>query len=218
MEPDHWHARWQEGRIGFHSGEPNRWLVRYYAELNLSQDDTVFLPLCGKSVDLLWLANQGHAVLGIELSEIALQQFFDEQQLEPSRQSAPPFTQWSSDPIKLLQGDFFDLSAEQLAPCRAVFDRAALVALPPEMRQRYVASLAQLLTPGTTILLVTTDYPQQEKTPPPFAVSDEEVRRLYREAFEVEQLHSEDLSTGQDPLSRRGVTSLVENIYRITRR
>lgn len=217
MEPDHWHLRWQQGRTGFHTGEPNPWLERFYPELGLNSGDTVLLPLCGKAVDLVWLAQHKHNVLGVELSEIALQHFFEEQQLAAVRSQQPPFTQWESGPITLLEGDFFDLAPQQTVDCRAVFDRAALVALPAEMRQRYVAHLATLLSSGTTILLVTTDYPQQEKIPPPFAVSDTEVQQLYRDAFEVEQLHSEDLSHSQDPLSKRGVTALVENIYRITR-
>ena len=119
--------------------------------------------------------------------------------------------------MAVLEGNFFDLSAEQVAHCGALFDRAALVALPPEMRQRYVQHLGQILKSGTTILLVVTDYPQQEQRPPPFAVNEEEVQRLYQDQFEVERLHSEDLSSAQDPLSKRGVTTLVEHIYRITK-
>lgn len=218
MEASHWHARWEEGRIGFHTGKPNPWLERFHTELKLSPGGCILLPLCGKAVDLLWLAEQGYDVLGVELSEIALQQFLEEQQLSAQQHDLSPFKQWKSGSITLLQGDFFDLTTEHLNPCTALFDRAALVALPPEMRQRYVEHLATLLAPGSTILLVTTDYPQEEKTPPPFAVSDEEVQQLYQGAFEVERLHSEDLSTSQDPLSKRGVTTLSENIYRITKR
>ncbi len=218
MEPDHWHARWQEGRIGFHTGRPNPWLERFYSDLQLSPGDEVLLPLCGKAIDLIWLAEKGHAVLGVELSEIALQQFFEEQQLPVEQTTQPLFTQWKSGTITLLQGDFFDLVPQQTHHCKALFDRAALVALPPEMRQRYVSHLATLLSPGTIILLVTTDYPQAQKTPPPFAVSDEEVQQLYESAFEVERLHSENLSDTRDPLTDRGVTSLTENIYRITRK
>jgi thiopurine S-methyltransferase len=218
MEAAHWHARWQEGRIGFHTGKPNPWLQRFYPALALGTDEQILLPLCGKSADLVWLAEQGQRVLGVELSPIALQQLFEEQQLNALRTKIPPFIHWSSGPITLLEGDFFDLSSAQLGHCSALFDRAALVALPPEMRQRYVRHLATLLPSASRILLVTTDYPQQQKSPPPFAVSDAEVKRLYQHAFGVERLHSEDLSSTQDPLSQRGVTSLVENIYLITRR
>ena len=218
MEADHWHARWEEGRIGFHTGKPNPWLERFYPRLNLNPGEQIFLPLCGKAIDLAWLAQQGHEVLGIELSQIALQQFFEEQQLTVTQKALAPFTHWSSGPITLLEGDFFDLAAAQTDNCKALFDRAALVALPPEMRQRYVQHLESLLKSGTRILLVVTDYPQEQKNPPPFAVSDEEVHRLYQTAFNIERLHSEDLSSGQDPLSKRGVSSLVEHIYLITRK
>ncbi len=218
MEPDHWHLRWQEGRIGFHTGKPSPWLERFYPELDLKPGEEIFLPLCGKTVDIVWLAQHNHPVLGIELSKIALRDFFNEQQLETEPSTQPPFTVWKSDPITLLEGDFFDLDNEATASCKAVFDRAALVALPAEMRQRYVSHLATLLQPGTPILLVTTDYPQEEKRPPPFALSDEEVHRLYQTDFKVKRLHSENLSDSQDPLSKRGVSSLVENIYLITKR
>ncbi len=218
MEPDHWHARWQEGRIGFHTGKPNPWLERFYSQLGLNPDDQILLPLCGKAVDLVWLAEQGQSVLGVELSHLALQQFFQEQQLDAIQQTIPPYTHWESGPITLLEGDFFNLTPKLTRHCKALFDRAALVALPQEMRKRYVQLLTTLLSAGTRILLVVTEYPQQQKNPPPFAVSDEEVKQLYQEAFTIEHLHTEDLSSSQDPLSKRGVTSLLEHIYLITRR
>ena len=218
MEADHWHQRWQEGRIGFHTGQPNRWLQQFYPSLGLKPEDKIFLPLCGKAVDLVWLAAQGHPALGIELSPIAIEDFFQEQELTATTSEEGPFIHHQSGKISLLEGDFFELTPLQLNGTNVLFDRAALVALPAEMRQRYVQHLSTLLSPGTTILLVTTDYPQEEKEPPPFAVSDEEVHTLYGEDFEVEHLHSEDLSSGQDPLSKRGVTALTENIYRITRK
>lgn len=218
MEADHWHQRWQEGRIGFHTGQPNRWLQQFYSSLGLQPEDSIFLPLCGKAVDLVWLAEQGHLTIGVELSPIAIEDFFREQGLAATRSGDGPFIRHQSGKISLLEGDFFDLTTQQLGEIKLLFDRAALVALPAEMRQCYVQHLATLLRPNTTILLVTTDYPQAEKQPPPFAVSDEEVYTLYGNDFEVEQLHSEDLSSGQDPLTERGVSSLTENIYRITRK
>lgn len=217
MEAEHWHSRWEEGRIGFHTGKPNPWLERFYSTLKLNPGDSVLLPLCGKAVDLVWLAERGHPVTGIELSKIALEQFFEEQALESTSTTTPPFTTWKSGAITLLEGDFFDLQPETIEGCHTLFDRAALVALPEAMRRQYVAHLETLLPSGSRILLVVTDYPQEEKTPPPFAVSDEEVQQLYGKQFSIERLHSENLSASQDPLSQRGVTSLVENIYLITK-
>ena len=130
MEPDHWHLRWQQGRTGFHTGEPNPWLERFYPELGLNSGDTVLLPLCGKAVDLVWLAQHKHNVLGVELSEIALQHFFEEQQLAAVRSQQPPFTQWESGPITLLEGDFFDVAPEpyltvpRWSPCLQRCDNA----------------------------------------------------------------------------------------------
>ncbi|MBT3197273.1 MAG: thiopurine S-methyltransferase [Gammaproteobacteria bacterium] len=218
MEPDHWHQRWQEGRIGFHQAQPNRWLQQFYPDLLLKQGEPLLLPLCGKTVDLTWLAEQGHPVVGVELSAIAIADFFHEQQLSAKRSQQPPFIRWESNLITLLEGDFFHLTRDDLPPTPVVFDRAALVALPAEMRQRYVTHLTTLLPAGSRILLVTTDYPQEQKIPPPFALSDEEVHTLYGDHFDIQRLHTETLTMGQDPLSKRGVTSLVERIYKITRR
>ncbi len=215
MEPDHWHQRWQEGRIGFHTGNINPWLERFYNKLLLEKGDTVLLPLCGKAADLAWLAEQGLNVIGVELSDIALTQFFEEQQLAPTLEQHDPFRTWSSGPMTLFEGDFFDFDHARAQSSNALFDRAALVALPAEMRERYVQHLSTILNRDTPILLVATDYPQEEKAPPPFAVSDAEVRRLYRKAFSVELLHSEDLTHSQDPLSKRGVSHLTENVYLI---
>lgn len=222
MEPEHWIQRWQEGRIGFHQGSPNRWLQQFLPELSLTEGDYIFLPLCGKSVDLPWLAKKGLSPLGVELSPIAIQHFFQEQQLQPLHHSLPNFESWqyisSKSSITLLEGDFFQLTPELTGHCRAVFDRAALVALPPEMRRAYVDHLSTLLTAGTEILLVTTEFPQEQKSPPPFSVSDSEVQNLYGGEFQVEPLHSENLSESGDPLTRRGVTSLTERIYRMIRK
>lgn len=218
METEHWISRWKDGRTGFHQQAPNRWLQQFYPHLRLSQGETVFLPLCGKSLDLVWLVEAGFSVLGIELSPIAVRDFFEEQGLTPTCVTQPPFNHCQSGRITLLEGDFFDLTPEQLDECSALFDRAALVALPPEMRQQYVGHLSRLLTSGSRILLVTTDFPQEQKSPPPFAVSDEEVHALYEGNFKVTLLHTEDLSHTCDPLSERGVTSLIERVYLLIKR
>ena len=138
MEPAHWIQRWQEGRTGFHQNAPNQWLERFYPGLELKAGDSIFLPLCGKTVDLIWLAEQGQKVLGVELSPIAVEQFFNSNRLsaEQSSSDSGKFTKWESGSISLLEGDFFNLTRYDLQDCRAIFDRAALVALPFEMRQR----------------------------------------------------------------------------------
>ncbi len=218
MEAEQWISRWEDGRTGFHQEAPNRWLQQFCPQLELAQGETVFLPLCGKSLDLVWLAEAGFPVLGVELSPIAVRHFFEEQGVTPTCVTEPPFNRCHSGNITLLEGDFFDLVPSQLRGCSALFDRAALVALPPEMRQRYVAHLSRLLTSGSRILLVTTDFPQEQKSPPPFAVTDEEVHALYERNFEVTLLHTEDLDHTGDPLTRRGVTSLVERVYLMVRR
>ncbi len=196
MEFEFWHQRWEAGQIGFHMEEVNPFLKRYFAELKLSKGDKVLVPLCGKSVDLVWLWQQGLEVCGVELSPLAVRQFQQEQDLPLVAQPQGAFEFWhlpqesgqETVGLGILCGDFFQLTAEQCREVKAVYDRAALVALPLEMRVQYVAHLQQILPAGTKILLVTMDYDQSLMQGPPFAVSKAEVHHLFSQAYRIEQL------------------------------
>ncbi len=137
----------------------------------------MFVPLCGKSLDLLWLAGQGHPVLGVEISPVGVESFFQENGLKPQVTDAPPFRRYQVDELTVLCGDFFALTPGHLQGVTAVFDRASLIALPPELRPRYAEHLQGLLRPETRILLVTLDYDQAEMAGPPFSVGEDEVRK-----------------------------------------
>lgn len=186
MKHDFWHQRWSEGRIGFHQADFNPYLKKYWKLLSLVGDDRVFVPLCGKSKDMLWLREQGHEVLGVELNSSACEAFFADNGVEPECSQKADFVVRSVDGVQLLCGDFFSLSAEDLRGVSAVYDRAALIALPPEMRIWYVEYLTQILPRGVQILLVTLEF--EGESGPPFSVQGAEVERLFGAAFDIECL------------------------------
>lgn len=218
MKKDFWLERWQREEIGFHEGVANAYLKQFWHGLRLPEGSGVFVPLCGKSLDMRWLREQGHAVVGVELSSLAAQSFFNENKYICERYGSENFECFEADGIRILCGDFFDLRREDLATISAVYDRASLVALPPEMRERYVAHMVSVLPPATQILLVTFDYPQHEMSGPPFAVSPAEVERLYRQHAEIRVLAQMDVLAQNPRFKQRGLTRLQESVYLMTLR
>jgi len=192
MKKEFWLERWEHSEIGFHQNEINPYLARFWKELSPSEGGEVFVPLCGKSLDMAWLRKQGSFVLGVELSSIAVKEFFHEQGMSPERVSGSGFDNYIADGYCLACGDFFDLRKEDMAKVSAVYDRASLVALPPDMRERYARHVVDILPRGTQILLVTFDYPQSEMQGPPFAVSVQEVEALYGNYADIRLLAHED--------------------------
>jgi len=216
MKKEFWLERWERAEIGFHQDEINPYLSRFWPELKIPHGGEVFVPLCGKSLDMVWLRQQGNHVLGVELSPIAVQDFFVDQGMKAQRLSGGGFVNHMADGYCLACGDCFDLRKEDMAKVSAVYDRASLVALPPVMRERYASHLANILPRGTKILLVTFDYPQAEMQGPPFAVSVKEVEALYGKYAEIRLLAQEDV-LGQNPRFRqRGVSRMEENIFQLT--
>ena len=217
MDNDFWHARWQSNQIGFHQNEINPWLVRYWPALRLEPQSRVFVPLCGKTLDMIWLLDQGHAVVGNEISQLAVEAFFAENRLTPETRQETGFTRWSCDRIEILCGDFFGLTPAGIGRIDALYDRAALIALTPSQRVRYATRIMQLLAPQTPGLLVTLDYAQEKMPGPPFAVSPAEVSSLYRDGFSVEQLASSDIIEAQPQFLEKGLDTLYESVYRLQR-
>jgi thiopurine S-methyltransferase len=205
MEPSFWIERWKEGRIGFHEGHPNTFLMRYAERLGDAK--RVLVPLCGKAEDMAFLAARGHAVVGVDVALSALRDFFREHGLEPAVETSARLTTLRADAFTLLAGDFLALTREEVGDVDAVYDRAALVALPPELRVRYVALLRALIPAGTPLLIVTFDYPQAQMQGPPFAVGEEELRRLYSGAI-VKLLDQAPLGTGK--LRDAGIDALEQ--------
>jgi len=217
MEPKFWQERWARNQIGFHLPEVNPYLLRYWPSLTLAQGAKVLVPLCGKSLDLMWLASNGYHVLGVELSEQAVDAFFREQNLTPRITWHGVFKVYQADLIEIWCGDFFALDAGALADCTALYDRAALIALPPLMRAQYAEQLNSLLRPGCQGLLITLDYDQTQKAGPPFAVTDDEVKVLLGFQWRLEVLEAQDILGESWKFVQDGVTRLEECAYRLTK-
>lgn len=217
MEREFWLQRWQRGEIGFHQEEVNPHLANHWPQLGCAPQTEVFVPLCGKSSDMLWLAAQGHRVLGVEISPLAVAAFFAEHELTPQRSALGPFERWQYEDITILLGDFFDLAPSHLVQCRAVFDRASLIALPPEMRTRYARHLSDVLPEAAPVLLITLEYPQHEMQGPPFSVSEQEVHQLYDGDYNVRRIADHDVWAETPRFQAKGLTALQEKVYRLDR-
>ncbi|MGY3041731.1 thiopurine S-methyltransferase [Rhodanobacter sp. TND4EL1] len=216
MDSDFWQQRWRDGRTGFHQDRPTPLLLKHWSTLALAAGTRVLVPLAGKSLDLLWLAARGHRVLGVELSPLAVNQFFTEHGLVPEIFDSRYGSHHRAGNIELICGDVFGLDAEALAGCAAVYDRAAMIALPPELRRRYVDELYAQLPVGCRGLLITLDYPQQEKVGPPFAVPEMEVRERFEPAWEVATLECRDILAEQPGFVAEGVSALQTAVYRLS--
>ncbi|MEQ7870685.1 thiopurine S-methyltransferase [Chromohalobacter salexigens] len=190
MATDEWLSRWEEGRIGFHRSAPHASLQRHWPALGAPPRGKVLVPLCGKSLDMRWLAEQGHPVLGLELSSLAIEQFIAEGEGPVSRYTQGDFTCCRQGSIELWCGDFFHFHTAQAAELAAFYDRAALIALPEATRQRYAFHLAQLLLPGTRGLLISLVDTQSPEGGPPYSVDHDEVERLFAPNFELTLLET----------------------------
>lgn len=188
MQQDFWLERWAESEIGFHQKSFNRLLTQFWETLEIPKGTNVFVPLCGKSRDMLWIGNAGYRVIGTELSEIAVQSFFFENRMCVNAVSEPPFKIYEYDSYKLLVGDHFALTKEQLPKLSAVYDRAALIALPEPMRTDYVDHLRLILPSGCVMLLISLEYDQNLVSPPPFDIYQEEIRQRFSPWCEIKQL------------------------------
>lgn len=210
MEPGYWRERWREGRIGFHRADANPQLIAHSAVL--SEAIRVLVPLCGKSVDLEWLAVHGFEVVGVELSELAAQAFFAERGLAPARREASGFVVYEHGNVAIWVGDFFAATSPLLGAFDGVYDRAALIALPAELRARYAAHLQTLLTPKAKLLLLTLHF--DAPGGPPFSVPPDEVARAYANA-DITLLGSADARADAPGAVERGATFVHENVYAI---
>lgn len=217
MDHDFWLNRWQNDQIGFHLGEVNPRLLAHQQVLPPAPAARILVPLCGKSVDLAWLTQRGYEVVGVELSELAVRAFFEERGIAPAVEVRSGWSVFRAPGLTIYCGDLFALGPAQLGHLSAFYDRAALVALPPALRQRYTAHLAALFPAGAVGLLVSFEYAQHEMAGPPFAVLEAEVRALYEPAFSVEPLARYDVLADEPRFRAAGLTSLHERTYRLVR-
>ncbi len=188
MEPEFWLKKWQAQEIGFHQTEFHPLLLNHWPGLGIHPGQRVLVPLCGKSHDLRWLAATGYEVIGFELSELAVQTFFREQSLVPCLTESGPFVRFSAPNITLFCGDFLQVDPAICAPCDAIYDRAALIALTPPQRPRYLQAMRRLCQPQARGLLITVEYLAGVVSAPPFSMAQTEVRQLYTEWADVREL------------------------------
>lgn len=212
MDPQFWLDTWDAGRLGFHLDAVNPLLVKHWLALGVPAEGSVLVPLCGKTLDLVHLRRLGHTVVGVELSPLAVRQFFEEQGLKPEVREIDGLPAAEAEGICLVQGDFFALRRESLPDVAAVYDRAALIAMPPERQPAYAAQLAAL-APGAPILLITLDYDPSEMQGPPFATPAGQVERLFGGQYRVQLLETADALAGSPGLAARGLTALTETVW-----
>jgi thiopurine S-methyltransferase len=217
VDNQHWLDRWQQDRIGFHEAGVNRHLQNWFPRFAPAPGGRVFLPLCGKAVDIHWIAQQGFEVIGVELSQIAIEAFFKENSLDFERSESARFGIYQAANITLLQGDFFDLNKADLNNCQLVYDRAALIAMEREDRPRYYDHMLSILPGGCDMLLITLEYDQAEMLGPPFSVATDEVLQRYRDAFAIQMLETNNIIEESPRWRKVGLSALQEAVFSLTR-
>ena len=207
MDTSFWHQRWEKNEIAFHESKANPLLVKHFSELSLAKGRRVFVPLCGKTLDISWLLSNGYRVAGAELSQIAIEQLFMELGLQPEISTVEEVEQWSAKNLDVFVGNIFAVSRKMLGQVDAIYDRAALVAFPEDMRNRYTAHLIEI-TGKAPQLLICYDYDQRLMEGPPFSVHNKEVHRHYSDNYELALLASTDVSGGL-----KGKCPAKENVW-----
>lgn len=218
METEFWLERWREGRTHFHQSRVTPLLQKYWPTLELPTGSTVLVPLCGKSLDMLWLAEQGHKVLGAELSQLAVEQFFAENRLTPQIHESAQGKHYSAGDIEIICGDIFQLDDATLAGCAGAYDRAALIALPPEMRARYAEQIYGRLPAGARSILITLEYAQAQMDGPPFSVFEKEVLEIYAPHTAAQAIDRRDILEKEPKFIERGLKALDTVVYRLQRK
>ncbi|PMN25601.1 thiopurine S-methyltransferase [Vibrio splendidus] len=210
--PEFWHNKWAANQIGFHLEDVNPLLIKFWEKTEPSYEKSVFVPLCGKSEDLIWLASKHEDVQGVELSQIAVRAFFAEHLYTPTvTKISGQHELYQFDELNIYTGDYF---SAPIQPVDTIYDRASLVALPEEMRVQYVERLKQLLKPGGKILLVTLDYDQNEMAGPPFSVPKLDIEQLFS-GYKITLLN-QDIADDEHPkIAKKGLSRFSEEVYLI---
>lgn len=217
MEISYWQSRWQKQKTGWHMQTVFPLLKTYWKHLNLSQNAVVLVPLCGKSLDLDWLLRQEYHVIGVDVSEIALKEVINRSGAAFTSSTKGSFTCFRSDALQLWCGDVLTLQKQWLPPVDAIYDKAALIALPPHKRGDYAHTLRSLLQPHTQIFMNSFEYEQKEMTGPPFAVFLDEIERQYGDLFKINLLYEHALLKKLTNFQRRGLRSyLTEKVYHLS--
>lgn len=223
MQHSFWHEKWKSNEIGFHQNEVNKLLLKHWPSLDIAENDTVLVPLCGKSLDLVWLRSQGYRVVGVELSEIALDELassltdklglsIHKTEFNQDALSA----KYEGDGVLLYAGDFFAVTAAMIGKVSAVYDRAALVALPATLRPNYCAHLQEVCQQAPQ-LIFTFDYDQRAMSGPPFSVPAAEIHINYQSYYQnIELLEIRDIIEHEPKFKNRGLSSFKQLVYLVS--
>jgi len=217
MDTEFWLARWREGRTRFHQERVTPLLPKFWPTLGVPVGSRVLVPLCGKSLDMMWLAEQGYRVLGVELSPLAVERFFEDNALQAEVHESAMGRHYSAGAIEIICGDIFDVDAATLRSCVGAYDRAALIALPPEMRVRYAQHVYGQLADDYRGLLLTLDYDPSQMDGPPFSVNDAEVQTLYAGYCAAVLIDRRETLSKEPKFVERGLTRLDTLVYRLER-
>jgi len=212
MDHVFWHERWNSGLTAFDQTDANSLLARHWGGLGLAAGSDVFVPLCGKTVDMAWLATAGHRVIGNELSPVAIEAFLQENALEAVWHREPAFTVYETPRYEFWCGDLFAMPAAPLAQVAAVYDRAALVALPADARRRYAHHVTDVIPADAVIFQLALEYDPAEMEGPPFSVPLAEIEELYGGTFALDVIASENAIERNPGLRARGVSRLTESL------
>lgn len=222
MDSEYWLQRWRDGRTGWHHQDVMPLLEKHWPALRVPAGTQVMVPLCGKTLDMPWLAQQGLSVLGIELSPLAVQAFLAENRLQAGRREDRDGAHYTvtnapRGALEIINGDVFGVARGTLAGCGAFYDRAAMIALPADLRTRLADEVYAQLPAGARGLLITLDYPEGQMQGPPFSVDEAEVQRLFDAQWTVERLERRDILASQPSFKDNGVTALHTTVYGLTR-
>jgi thiopurine S-methyltransferase len=213
-----WLQCWRDQNTDFHQAEVNPLLSRFWPGLNLPFGSRVFVPLCGKSLDMIWLAEQGHEVIGVELSPVAVSDFFRENDLQPVKRRMGGFTLWSHGNLSILCGDYFALGKADIGLFDTVYDRAALTALPENIRSLYVAQLSRLAPAAAKVFLLTVEDAAEDATLQQAIGVDEEIAELYSERFEIDLAYVESVFEPDAETPGQTVRRAEYKVYRLSGR
>lgn len=217
MTHEDWQQVWNGDKIGFHRSDVNPLLIQYWPTLSAGQDEAVLVPLSGKSMDLVWLAQRHSSVYGSELIECAVASFFSENGLQPKRQTTEEHHWWQANNLTVIEGDFFTIPAESI-DATVFYDRASLVALAEDQRSGYVAALMGMAPALKHGLLITLEYDPILAGGPPYSVSPSDVEALYGEHFEIKSLGSAPPERIPARMASLNTSSLVEHVFLLIRK
>ena len=215
MQAEFWLKKWELGETGFDQRTVNEILESCWPAVEAPAGATVLVPLCGKSLDMRWLAEQGHAIVGVELSAVACQAFFDAIERVPRVSTAGSLRAWIAEPYRILQGDFLTATTADIGAVSFFYDRAAMVAMPPDMQPGYARHLLSLLPSGAAGLVNCLEYPPEDMQGPPFSISETRLRELLGEKCRLRRLLRREIETKGTALEGRGLDTVTETAYRV---